>query len=186
MGEATEKISVLPYPGDRQAPLLTRLNNLGKHGGTLLHVVEEAYAIHDEYYNTSVRPVAVCKKHCSHCCYIPAQVSSIEVRYIEYATKHKAARLNNTPKIPPRSTHSPCPFLKGTKCSIYKYRPLCCRSFAVLDSVKFCIEGGDHYITGISAPGSIASTLNEMLLEFSLELKRATFADMRQWFTKLN
>lgn len=84
-------------------------------------------------FGQAVQEKTVCKKGCSFCCSIPVQVTSIEAYYIAKMTNTKLNKNKNYD-----TTDMQCPLLLNDLCSVYKYRPLECRTFFSLDSVDFC------------------------------------------------
>jgi Fe-S-cluster containining protein len=110
----------------------------------------------DEYLKSSNDPVA-CTKGCYYCCYLNVQVDQEEMDYImdrykkeegpkEYMrvlvdSKERAEVMSKIPSIDDRAmVKRPCAFLKDSKCSIYEYRPLQCRSMNVTTLAQ-CLEG---------------------------------------------
>jgi len=112
----------------------------------------------------------VCSIGCSHCCHQNIPVHAAEefaiTEYVdqEFSVRQKSELIDrlrnwfrfmnaNTPDVSVLSEEDvrifgeklilhkiPCPFLYENKCSIYKVRPITCRTFYVVDSPKICKE----------------------------------------------
>lgn len=150
---------------------------------TPFELVNKIYKAADFYYKKGLEKRAVCKRGCSWCCYIPVDVSAIEVQYIFEKTGIDANELRG---VQPRQKidNSPCPFLKNNECSIYESRPFHCRVFATLDDPKFCIGGNQNHIISTVESNSGLMIMHNLLLEASNEYNISQFADIRQWFDK--
>jgi Fe-S-cluster containining protein len=99
------------------------LEKFSKSHGNPLTKLQTLYEFMDELY-AFVSRFTPCKKSCDSCCKYEASISELEARYIEDVAKVK--RLKNP--LPTSNFHgTPCPFLKGGACSIYKCRPFVCR-----------------------------------------------------------
>lgn len=155
--------------------------------GVTHEILSTVYKIADIYYNDVIKPDAVCKSGCSHCCKIPVQVSIVEAAYIQEKTGAKANDLLNNSVRAPAQAKNDCPFLVNDNCSIYEYRPFHCRLFATYDSAVFCAAGGhvSHYISNYTA-----SQLTIYLCDFIGHISKpaakqhglAEIADIRDWF----
>ena len=75
-----------------------------------------------------------CKQGCSHCCYYKIDVSELEVAYIE---KHTGVMRESHVEVIFGTHGMPCPFLRGTECSIYKFRPYACRKHVTVDATDY-------------------------------------------------
>jgi Fe-S-cluster containining protein len=75
-----------------------------------------------------------CKKGCSHCCYYKIDVSELEVAYVE---KHSGVMRKPQGDVILGTHGMPCPFLRGTECSIYTCRPYACRKHVTVDATNF-------------------------------------------------
>ncbi len=142
--------------------------------------VERIYKDVDHFYNDCIKPIAVCKQGCSHCCYVPVEVTQLEARYIEEKTKHKMIELSENKTRQP--AHEPCPFLKDNQCSIYPYRPLACRMFATLDDVLYCEAGNVPHIIVTTSSSGMSEYLVGLFTYVSQDMDGATYADIREWF----
>ena len=94
-------------------------------------------------------PYIFCKRGCSYCCSQGEYpLSRIEFEYLKEAVpslsdenkKIVFSRIKKLKKIAQKSSnkkleHS-CPFLINHECSIYSHRPLICRTFGLIKSVK--------------------------------------------------
>lgn len=93
-----------------------------------------------EKINDFLRPYFSCHPGCSYCCKYDVLITSFEANYIakkigKFLKNDKFSLKNNTY----------CPFLKDKICSIYKYRPLICRTYHVYGNPKDCeIDYNDY------------------------------------------
>jgi hypothetical protein len=108
----------------REEHLLKRIQRMN---GNALKKLEVLYSFMDELYSF-VAKFTPCKIGCDHCCHYKVTIIEPEVQYIEKAAKitRRLAILN------PEFSWQPCPFLKNSTCSIYKYRPFVCRRYVAL------------------------------------------------------
>lgn len=74
-----------------------------------------------------------CKPKCSFCCKHDVVITQFEAEYISLKT---GIKINMKPFT--FSNHSDCPFLKDNLCSIYKYRPLICRTYHIATTPDNC------------------------------------------------
>jgi Fe-S-cluster containining protein len=106
----------------------TLLEKFSKHRGNSFTKLQALYEFMDELYSF-INQFTPCQKGCNYCCHYKVSVSELEVLYIENTTKVR--RLKNT--LPTSNFHgTPCPFLIGGTCSIYKSRPFVCRRLVSL------------------------------------------------------
>jgi len=75
-------------------------------------------------------PAFECKGLCSADCVSGLIMSKAEARRLELAAGSK----------PQARVDAPCPHLKGSKCSVYKLRPMVCRLFGVVEDMR-CPHG---------------------------------------------
>ena len=115
-----------------------------------------------------------CKKGCSHCCYYKIDVSELEVEYIEeYAGIRRELR-----DIRIFGTHGmPCPFLRGTECSIYRFRPYACRKHVNVDA-------SDYWCHPSRCNGAFLMLLqsSESKAAYELLVDTERLADIRNYF----
>lgn len=104
----------------REKNLLKRIKRVD---GDALKKLATLYSFMDELYPV-VTKFTPCKIGCYHCCHYRIDVIEPEVRYIEKATGFSRRVAILSPEV----RGQPCPFLKNSTCSIYKYRPFFCRS----------------------------------------------------------
>lgn len=137
-----------------------------------LHKAAQAFA--DAY-----APIAACRDGCSHCCHVPVQLSQVEANFIASRTGYRAAQSDRlAPMGAIRGYESPCPFLAGSSCSIYPFRPIVCRSYVNLDRDSLLCELTNH-----GAPVPLANAMQLQMDSFNiLGGTRTTYADIRQWF----
>jgi Fe-S-cluster containining protein len=72
---------------------------------------------------------AACARGCGHCCYVSVPITQFEARFMGDNLNIKPIELKQSIKheLSEFSSHTPCPFLVNSECSIYEYRPLTCR-----------------------------------------------------------
>ena len=113
----------------------------------------------DVYVKTSEDPVA-CKKGCFYCCSLHVDTFPGEMKYILDRYKEEYGEANykkvvfkaelrhrDTKELSAeqqRAHKKLCPFLKGTLCSIYEYRPMSCRSMVVANTPDLCKQSYDQ------------------------------------------
>lgn len=109
----------------------------------------------DMYTRNSVDPIA-CSKGCFYCCNLHVDTFPGEMTYIldRYRKQYRETAYKEVVKKgkirheatkdlsvdDQRNFKQPCPFLRGTLCSIYEYRPMSCRSMVVADTPDLCIK----------------------------------------------
>ncbi len=82
----------------------------------------------------AITPHIACQSGCSSCCHYNVQLYPIEVDHIEKQTGH--GTLPNP--IPSRDFNGlPCPFLRGSECGIYEFRPMSCRKHVALTKTPY-------------------------------------------------
>jgi Fe-S-cluster containining protein len=104
------------------------LEKFSKRRGNPLTKLRALYEFMDELY-AFINQFTPCKKGCDFCCKYEVSISELEARYIEDVAKIKRLK-SLLPKLDFHGT--PCPFLKGGACSIYKCRPFVCRRYVSL------------------------------------------------------
>lgn len=100
-----------------------------------------------------------CKEGCSLCCEKGEYpMSDLEFEYLMYGlktldenTQHRINKAIDEIKKSDDRLHI-CPFLIDKKCSLYKYRPIICRTFGVISenkygklTIPFCRQEGLNY-----------------------------------------
>ncbi len=173
-----DKYQLLPPPVGTRKRMLRLIDDL--NGGEKDISLQRIYKDVDHLYDACIRPVAICQQGCSHCCYVPVEVSQLEARYIAQETNIPMIELREIKTREP--AREPCPFLKNNQCSIYQYRPLACRMFATLDDVKYCESGNIPHAIVSTQSTSITEYLMGLFTHVSLSMKGATYADIREWF----
>lgn len=104
------------------------------------------FALADRY-NAALKPVALCKAGCSHCCTMTTMLYRHEAVAIAKFSGRKMHELEMRPYdvahlIGTRYFGTPCPFLKNNRCSVYDVRPLVCRLHHSLnDDIAACDSG---------------------------------------------
>lgn len=80
-----------------------------------------------------ISPYFPCEEKCSHCCKWGIDVTMIEVEYIQQKTDHSIKE-----HIGITRDNEECFFLLNDSCSIYKYRPLICRTYHSQSASSLC------------------------------------------------
>lgn len=144
----------LPYP-DRNfmEALYNRYMEFRNKPGNLYisDLVKLVYEITDEMMSV-ISQAAVCKKGCHYCCDVSVAVSAMEATYISTRTGI-AANMSNETILSNETIYPWCPFLKDGECSIYKYRPVACRTFVTFDDPIYCEFDVPHNTFAIAVPG---------------------------------
>ncbi len=153
------------------------LENYIKH--TQAHesmIMKRAYEFVDWYVQTvQLAESSVCRKGCSHCCHNPTTVLDIEARYISNRTGIPLSAVANASI----DKSGPCVFLKHNQCSVYKYRPMVCRTFFAFDDPSECVDShNDHIITQLDQIGPAQA----VMLLLIKKLGHLQFLDIREWF----
>lgn len=86
-----------------------------------------------EKVNDFLRPYFSCHPGCSFCCKYDVLISAFEANYISLKTQKRIKNEKLT-----IMNNSLCPFLQNDICSIYKYRPLICRTYHVRGNPENC------------------------------------------------
>ena len=143
---------------------------IGEKGAIDVEKLHSLYqSITDEAIRDSPDKVA-CKMGCFYCCYLTVDVMPGEMSYIldRYKQQYGDERYKELcERSEERYAHTkglnteerqklrkPCPFLQGTLCTIYDYRPISCRSMNVVHDNNSCVEafhGNDDGSTGFLA-----------------------------------
>lgn len=149
----------------------------------LLRLVNEAMSL--------VAPFSPCGEGCSHCCNMAVTVTEYEAQRIAAETglsyvQQKSLDLEDIDSVirqrdidVRRYTRVPCPFLKDSRCSIYRVRPLPCRTYHSLEEDNGPCKLGLH-----GQRLEEVGMLNLMSFEMThvMSLERHVFADIREWF----
>src|SRR6266702_6011061 len=89
--------------------------------------IRKIYALVDEL-GAAAKDCAACKNGCAACCHMNVMISALEAKHIEAATgKPRMALSESRTHDLAEFSGQPCPFLKGSSCSIYDVRPFACR-----------------------------------------------------------
>ncbi|WP_160316738.1 YkgJ family cysteine cluster protein [Trabulsiella odontotermitis] len=121
-----------------------------------------------------VKAYAVCQHGCAHCCKIHVSVTALEAYLIgQEIGKNPVQR-----KV--QSKNDYCQFLdkNNASCTIYKVRPLHCRSFHSLDHYEYCTDLKIEHLI-------FKTAYSVRLLEIEKTLQsgsRCLVADIREWF----
>lgn len=123
-----------------------------------------------------------CASGCNHCCHINATVPRSEALLIAKATGAVLAKPAQTFDIGTDKNSDSykgvaCTFLVAGQCSIYKDRPLVCRTLVNMDSVDLLCR----LLPDMQVPVPYLNTLLIQGLFGSLTYKEP-FADVRDWF----
>jgi len=119
---------------------------------------------------------AICKKGCSHCCHQPVAITPQEAALIGDYIGRKPSKPRHQKYD--RESRDPCPFLKDNACSIYKVRPIACRTFFTYDDVEFCKVGDvNHRIATIESNASVVKLCAELMRKCN-----SKDADIREFF----
>lgn len=82
-------------------------------------------------HNAYADGLVACKQGCSFCCHSEVGIYQVEADYI---AKHVGGSAKKVAPDPTRTSktwidpNNPCPFLKDDACTVYKYRPMTCRT----------------------------------------------------------
>ncbi len=130
-------------------------------------------------YFEQQKPYIFCKEGCSICCetgHYP--ISDLEFKYLNtgYQSLNKKNKLivkeniKKTKENYKDKSYYRCPFLIEKKCSIYKYRPLVCRSYGLLQFFENEKKKVSYYIPCCATEGLNYSTVyDEKTLSISGE-----------------
>lgn len=97
-----------------------------------------------EKLNDALRPQALCRAGCSHCCSLTTLIYRHEAVAIAEVSGYRMYDLPARPydialKLANRYFGTPCPFLIDQRCSVYEVRPLVCRlHHALNDDLAAC------------------------------------------------
>jgi Fe-S-cluster containining protein len=136
--------------------------------------------------------VSACRTGCSHCCRIPVTISLVEAQLLSRASSRVPSAPRRSIRVTAESSMealaaqerqlqagplAPCPFLRAGRCSVYKLRPIACRTLLNLDDDDLLCRHAE----GASAdvPYSDATKLKA----FALMAQPGTqYADIREFF----
>lgn len=162
---------------------LTRLTKSLDHNQPLINVAN-IYAFVDDYMDkTGVNVSSVCGKQCAHCCKINVDMALIEAIYIREKSDKKLTVVDRDERMHTYTRgNNYCPFLDTNTalCTIYKFRPFACRTFASADHVKYCESGERHHIYSGFKDKNISRLYKYMLNNLSNKKE----ADIREWFAE--
>lgn len=130
-------------------------------------------------------PALVCRKGCSHCCYMATAVSTYEAAMISRYTGRRIEAEGTVEEFARGDTvdkyaGKPCTFLVEGKCSIYPVRPIACRlHHNIADSEEVC------RIKDVAEPKATPSFdtggINRAYVTLALAAGDG-FADIREFF----
>ena len=119
---------------------------------------------------------AICKKGCSYCCHHPVSITPQEAALIGDYIGRKPSKPRHQEYR--HESREPCPFLKDAACSIYKVRPIACRTFFTYDSVEYCKVGDvNHKIANMESNAGIVKLCAALMIKCS-----SKDADIREFF----
>lgn len=160
-------------------------------------VLHEVYQNNTDRYIEEAKEPLACKERCSYCCWLTVEMPEGEMDYImnkyldergeeaAYEILRKAKRrlrkTGDMSREEREATRLPCPFLVEHRCSIYKYRPLSCRSMNVTE-VEPCIKSfnGQDTETGFHAGPKVLAGLFAIAIESYLTGKDLMFVIANQ------
>ena len=142
--------------------------------GVALRLVDE--------FDQAVASVAACRRGCTHCCHIRVEMTQLEAERLGSAI----GRAPNTRQryMPAEEGaygyETPCTFLAGGECSIYKHRPFACRKHHSLDvDALFCrLDLAPEFAASVPRVSP-----NMALLAYAAAVTPSMgVADIRDWF----
>jgi len=157
-------------------PAELRMSNLSKRAKIM-----RIYAVADQL--SEIRePHVACKKGCSHCCHMTVMLTSTEALRLGEAIGRAPARL--PPEARARRADAfagiACPFLVDEACSIYKNRPLSCRTHASFDQTNSNCH--PDVMNTVQVQLMRFSGLEAALMEVSADRREVTIGDIRDFF----
>lgn len=138
-----------------------------------------------------ITPVTACRNGCSDCCHIAVLVSKPEAELIAERTGRKLAsptvqrggdpRERTSPSYEdiPWGYHNPCSLLVNGRCSIYKDRPMACRTHYNFDDDELLCKVTD---SPNNNPVPYWDTADVALTVALVCDEHAQVADIREWF----
>lgn len=128
---------------------------------------------------------SVCQRGCAHCCNLDIDLGFFEARYIAHHLD--LTLIDRTTRT--RSNYgyekgNYCQFLnqRTAECTIYKIRPIVCRSFIVFDSPEYCADR--NYPT--HALHHIGNSAFHLFYDRLIGSAHGKVADIREWFVEYN
>lgn len=125
----------------------------------------------------SYGPHSACREGCTHCCHIPVSIGAAEASVIGKAIGRKPLPLKDHQPVEVTGYESPCPMLKGGRCSIYAHRPAVCRTHMNMDVDDLLCQLVDD-----SIPVPYLDARQFQLASLMIQPDPASWADIRQWF----
>lgn len=180
------KIKIPSIPQDLAEEVIAMIESgINRPGGTFFDGLR---AIYDgiEKFNQFVKTFTVCRKGCSWCCNYDVFISGLEAYYLAFEQgiqidTHRTITVHH---------HSPCPFLDlDGSCSVYRSRPLNCRTLHTLDSPHYCKTGNaTHEIYGSAGHGYGNDIYAQVAgwIKLVNEKQAMPYRDIRDWFHQDN
>lgn len=99
--------------------------------------IRKIYVLVDEL-GAAAKDFVACKNGCAACCHMNVMISALEAKHIEAATgKPRVALSESRSHDLAEFSGQPCPFLRGSSCSIYDVRPFACRKHVSFDTTSY-------------------------------------------------
>lgn len=129
----------------------------------------------------AILPHSACKGGCSYCCHIATTITSTEAEALGKASGRKPRKLTGKVDVEEQREKwhaTPCPFLKGGRCSVYSARPMECRLMQnIADTPYFCD-------TAVPSKESLVTSVNlhQLHAAYAGVYMNDTWADIRDFF----
>lgn len=177
--EEAKNLTLPPIPSElfEQGRLL---NRKAQAGGMSRHSILRG--IYDLVDKTSavVEPMTVCSAGCSACCSIPVGVTELEASYI---ARNANIKMQTVMQSSERHDTTPCPLLtQDRRCSVYQWRPLVCRVYAVFDDPALCAELDTEHVTYNSQSNPIFDESRKWIWHLN---GQGVMADIRSFFASV-
>lgn len=135
--------------------------------------------------HSGVVKAAVCKRGCTHCCYLDVDVSLLEAAFIAKHTSYTQVYRTQRIRKGYHESRTYCGFLdqQSGSCTIYDVRPMACRTFFAFDSPELCDRDNgttEHAIFTSNDHGVLKHFRNQLIATSD-----GRYADIREWFQEI-
>lgn len=144
------------------------------------------FKIVDSYIHKFIEPISKCRKGCNFCCYINADISSVEaeilmpfVRESDIAQLKKQEGKDRNAYDTLSYQDRKCIFLEKGSCRVYENRPLACRKYHVVSDPELCNTENGVKIA------QVVQNINIEILVNSFHMVHENKINFASWYFKI-